>query len=101
MAELVCIGDAAKGMFRMTEFDYAAKKRSIFANLNEKTERISNGMIYCKKCYYPKMADFPERNFVTRCLCDCEAKRREREWERTLHPPKPKELRQGDWNPFD
>ena len=101
MAELVCIAETVKGIFAMDKFPYEEKKRRILAGVDHRTERLSNGMIYCRNCYQPKMADFPERNFVTRCLCDCEAKRREREWERILHPPKPKELRQGDWNPFD
>ena len=98
MADLEPIGNVTP--VHTAEY-YVKKKRSILHGMNDQTERLVNGMIYCKKCYHPKMADFPERNFVTRCLCDCEAKRRERERDRTLHPPKPKELRQGDWNPFD
>lgn len=101
MGELICVGDAVQGLFRMTNFAYEEKKRKILSSVNENMERVSNGMIYCRTCYQPKMADFPERHFVARCSCKCEVQRWERERKRLLNPPRIREIRQGDWNPFE
>ena len=84
-----------------TVAEYEAKKRKIFAEANPATERISNGMIYCRRCYSPKVADFPDHNFVAKCCCKCEVEAWEREMDRLKNPPRCKELRNGDWNPFD
>lgn len=80
---------------------YEAKKKKILAEVNPATERISNGMIYCRRCYFPKIADFPDRNFVVKCNCKCEVEAWEREMKRLKNPLRPKEVRSGDWNPFD
>lgn len=94
--------ERAVSLFQMgTAAAYEAKKRKIFAEANPATERISNGMIYCRRCYSPKVADFPEYNYVTKCCCKCEVEAWEREMDRLKNPPRPKEVRNGDWNPFD
>lgn len=87
---------------RYTKEAYERKKRDIFAKqYDPKTEKIWNGMIYCKFCHYPKVADFPERNFVTKCCCQCEIERYKRQKQRMAKPPKAQEIAKGDWNPFD
>lgn len=86
-----------------TREEYEAKKRKIYASVNSETERLFQGMIYCRKCHNPKVADFPERNFITRCDCRCEAEQweRERKMAGRTRLARPKEYRSGDWNPFD
>ena len=69
--------------------------------IDEGREKLVNGILYCRKCYQPKMADFPERNFVTRCACQCDVEKHESELRRNVRPIMRRELRSGDWNPFD
>ncbi len=102
MGELVSVKEIVKTGFKLYDVaHYEKKKREIFAFVDERTERVSNGMIYCRKCYNPKVADFPEKNFITRCACKCEAEAWERERSRITRPLFGREIRAGDWNPFD
>lgn len=84
-----------------TREEYEQKKKMIFSKINRETERIWNGMIYCRFCHEPKVADFPERNRIMACCCKCEVERWERSRRMALNPHKAKEIRCGDWNPFD
>lgn len=58
---------------------YLAKKADILASYDKKTEMRIGDTIICNRCKGEKIADFPERNFVTRCSCRCEVE----EWERS------------------
>lgn len=100
MSELVRAATCVKSIYPTKE-EYEAKKQRILANFDRRTEIIFGGMIYCRFCSTLKVADFPERNFVVKCACVCEVEKWERDRARLLHPPKIKELRKGDWNPFD
>lgn len=90
--------------FKMHGREYYEKKRmNIFETVNFQTERIVGDMIYCRKCHEPKVADFPDRNFIVKCKCSCEIERFER-----IQNQKTKNVRmrtsevcQGDFNPFD
>lgn len=85
------------------EKTYEEKIQSIFSEIDPERERISNGMVYCRKCYQPKMFVYKEKNIVSKCSCRCEELAWERE--RTGHSPvrraRVSEIRSGDWNPFD
>lgn len=85
-----------------TRAEYEAKRQRIFSEIRA-GERVSNGMIYCRKCYQPKVYDDPERRIVTRCACTCEVEawERERRGCSAARRTKSAELRAGDWNPFD
>lgn len=76
---------------------YAAKKRKIFAEVNAATERISGEMIYCLKCYQPKVFDDPTRPFIVKCKCECEIAA----MERSFYPRRYQWMKNGDYNPFD
>lgn len=80
-----------------TAKEYEAKKAKILAGLNPETEKVVNGMIYCKRCYQPKMYDDPKRPFVVKCKCDCEVRAMSRWGTPRLAEP----IRSGDFNPFD
>lgn len=96
------VGGSWAGWFKTyTKEKYERKKEEILASCNPRTERISNGMIYCNFCHDPKIFDCPERNFITKCCCGCEVDRYERQRNMSARPPRVKEVRQGDWNPFD
>lgn len=62
-----------------TREGYLAKKADILAHYDRRTEMRLGDMIICKQCKEEKIADFPERNFVTRCSCRCEVEA----WERS------------------
>lgn len=81
---------------RFHDEDYEEKKARILAGVNPATERIVNGVIYCKRCHQPKMYDDPTRPFVVKCCCDCEVEA----WERR-RKVNYSWLRNGDFNPFD
>ena len=88
---------------RRTKGEYDAKKRKILASADRRTETVSGGMIYCRWCRDPKIADFPDRNFIVRCSCRCEARawERDREAYEQKFRPKISEIKSGDWNPFE
>ncbi len=98
MADLEPIGNILPDY---TAERYVKKKREILRTIDEGREKLVNGILYCRKCYQPKMADFPERNFVTRCACQCDVEKHESELRRNVRPIMRRELRSGDWNPFD
>lgn len=103
MGELVSVGEIMGEVLKVYNDPsyYEKRKREIFASVNERTERVSNGMIYCRKCGGEKVADFPERNFVVKCSCKCDVDAWERERNRMNRPMHAREIRAGDWNPFD
>ena len=86
-----------------TREHYEAKRPLEYAKFDSRTEYMKDGMIRCKKCHMPKVADFPEYNFVTKCCCKCE----QEAWERARNGMSPirrmkeTEIRAGDFNPFD
>ncbi len=88
---------------RRTKGEYDAKKRKILASADRRTETVSGGMIYCRWCRDPKIADFPDRNFIVRCSCRCEVRawERDREAYEQKFRPKISEIKSGDWNPFE
>ena len=93
---------AGSGYKPPTKEDYERKKKDIYEKkFNRETERLWNGMIYCKFCHQPKVADFPDRNIIVKCCCQCDDKRYERERRMLLNPPKAAAVKRGEWNPFD
>lgn len=86
-----------------TRDHYEAKRKIEYAKFDSSREYIRDGMIRCKKCHMPKVADFPEYNFVIKCCCKCE----QDAWERARNGMSPvrrmkeTQIRAGDFNPFD
>ena len=70
---------SSKSLFRLTQDAYSAKKKAYLASYDRKTEMLVGGVIVCKFCHEPKLADFPERPFIIRCKCSCEI----RAWEKS------------------
>ena len=93
----------ARAMIKFgTKETYEQKRAAILASLDPDEERLVNGVIYCRFCHEPKMADFPERNFVTRCACVCDVKawERKRKRDRLYAEGRVKKHRAGDDDPF-
>lgn len=97
MGELV----KAVGLKNPTEEEYQEKKRRLLASINERTENLVGEMIYCRKCYQPKLCDWAEKRWIVRCNCKCDVDAWERERNRMNRPMHAREIRAGDWNPFD
>lgn len=84
-----------------TEEEYRKKKREVFSSIDDETEKLVGDMIYCRRCYEPKVYDDPAHKFVTKCCCKCEV----HAFERRRTPPRNfigvKRVFTGDYNPFD
>lgn len=82
---------------------YEKRKREILAGADKSKEIVRGEMIFCRRCWQEKIADFPERNFIVKCSCECDIKAWERE--RELMTPQKRmtqtKIKQGDFNPFD
>lgn len=65
---------------------YLAKRANILAHYDHRTEMRIGDTIICKRCKEEKIADFPDRNFVTKCKCRCEIEAWERQ-KRALERP--------------
>lgn len=83
----------------LSDEEYVAKKKRLLGSVNPLTESLSQSgeMIYCKRCYEPKLYDNPEKRFIVRCKCECEV----RAMMRWKTPRRAEPVRSGDYNPFD
>lgn len=95
------IGKSLRFHWENTYEEYLEKRRKILASLDPEIERIVDGIIYCRKCHYPKSLDDSEHWAAIRCSCKCEVDA----WEREKNPPRNfigvKRVYAGDYNPFD
>lgn len=86
-----------------TKERYEKRKREILTGVDKSKEIVRGEIIFCRRCFCEKIADFPERNFIVKCSCECEIKAWERQRE-TMSPQqrmKQTNIKKGDFNPFD
>lgn len=79
MSDLIHIGETLNNRVCFSAEYYAKRKAYWLSTINERIERTAGGRIYCNFCGKEKSLDIPERNFYTKCACDCERRREEQE----------------------
>lgn len=77
MGELKSIGKDIKTVF--SKESYEERKKYWLSTVDEKSEYVLFGRIYCNKCGKEKSLDMPDRNFYTKCVCACEALQKKQE----------------------
>ena len=78
MGELKHIGTDVKSTY-FTRQKYEERKAYWLSTIDKENEYTVLGRIYCRHCGKEKSLDMPERNFFTKCPCDCQAKKEKQE----------------------